>query len=66
MFFLFVFGGTEVAIVYILLYRPSEDSLQQSAIPEGSPSRDWQSTVGWGVCWIRTQDCSFTIWCCYQ
>jgi hypothetical protein len=22
--------------------------------------------VGWGDCWIRTQDCSFTIWCCYQ
>jgi hypothetical protein len=42
-----VFGGTEVPIVYILLYRPSEDSPQGSAIPDGSPSKDWQSTVGW-------------------
>jgi hypothetical protein len=35
-----VFGGTEVPIVYIFLCRPSEDSLQQSAIPDGSPSQD--------------------------
>ncbi len=41
----------------ILLCRPLEDSLQGS---------DWQSTVDWGDCWIRTQDCSFTIWCHYQ
>jgi hypothetical protein len=39
-FSLFVFGGTEVPIVYIFLCRPSEDSLQQSAIPDGSPSQD--------------------------
>jgi hypothetical protein len=52
--------------VYILLFRPSEDSLQWSAIPDGSPSQAWQSTVNWRDCWIRTQDCSFTIWCCYQ
>jgi hypothetical protein len=37
-----------------LLFRPSEDSLQQSAILDGSPSKDWQSTVTWGDCWIRT------------
>ncbi len=61
-----VFGGTEVPIVSILLYRPSEDSLQGSAIPDGSPSKDWQSTVGWGDCWIQTQDCSVSIWCRYQ
>ncbi len=48
------------------LCRPSEESLQRSAIPDGSPSQDWQSTVGWGDCWIWTQDCSFTIWCRYQ
>ncbi len=65
-FSLIVFGGTEVPIVYILLCCPSEDSLQQSAFPDGSPSKDWQSTVGWGDCWIRTQDCSFTIWCRYK
>jgi hypothetical protein len=47
-----VFVGTEVPMVYILLRRPSEDSLQQSAIPDGSPSKDWQSIVGWGACWI--------------
>jgi hypothetical protein len=41
-----VFGGTEVPIVYILLFCSSEDSLQQKAIPDGSPSKDRQSTVG--------------------
>jgi hypothetical protein len=51
---------------YILLCHPSEDSLQGSAIPVGSPSEDWQSTVGWVDCWIRTQDCSFTMGCHYQ
>jgi hypothetical protein len=60
------FGGITVPIVYIHLCRPSEDSLQQSAIPDGSPSQDWQSTVGWGDCWIPTKDCSFTIWSRYQ
>jgi hypothetical protein len=54
-FSLNVFGGTEVPIVYILLCHPSEDSLQQSATSDGSPSKAWQSTVGWGDCWIRTQ-----------
>jgi hypothetical protein len=36
---LIVFGGTEVPIVYILLCRPSEDSLEGSAIPDGIPSK---------------------------
>jgi hypothetical protein len=49
-FSLIVFGGTEVPNVNILLCRPSEDSLQQSAIRDDSPSKDWQSTVGWGDC----------------
>ncbi len=40
-FSLIVFGGTEIPIVYILLCRPSEDSLQRSIIPDGSPSKDW-------------------------
>ncbi len=52
-FSLIVFDGTEVPIVYILFCRPSEDSLQQIPIPDGSLSKDWQSTVGWGECWIR-------------
>jgi hypothetical protein len=65
-FSLIVFGGTEVPIVYILVCRLSENSQQGSAIPDGSPSKDWQSNVGWGDCWIKTQYCSFTIWCCYQ
>ncbi len=60
-FSLDVFGGKEVPTVYILLCRPSEDSLQQSAIPDGSLSKDRQSTVGWGDCCIW----SFTIWCYY-
>ncbi len=36
---LIVFAGTDVPIIYILL----------------CPSKDWQSTVGWGDCWIWTQ-----------
>jgi hypothetical protein len=44
-FSLIVFGGTEVPIVYIFLCRPSEDSLQWSAIPDGSPS--WDSSPLW-------------------
>ncbi len=67
LFFSFiVFGGTEVPIVYILLCHPSEDSLQWITILDGTPSLDWQSTVGWVDCWIWTQDCSFTIWWRYQ
>jgi hypothetical protein len=58
---LIVFGGSEVPIVYILLCHPPEDSLQGSAIPDGSPSKDWQSTVGWEDCWIQTQDCNFPV-----
>jgi hypothetical protein len=50
-FSLNVFAGTEVPIVFILLCCPSEDSPQGSAIPDGSPSKDWQSTEGWGDCW---------------
>jgi hypothetical protein len=45
-FFLFVFNGTEVLVVYIL-HRPSEDSQQGSPIPDGSLSKDWQSTESW-------------------
>ncbi len=47
--------------VFILLCRPSEDSLQWSTIPDGSPAKDWQSTVGWGDCRIQTRDCRFTV-----
>jgi hypothetical protein len=28
-------------------------------------NKDWQSSVGWGDCWIWTQDCGITIWCHY-
>ncbi len=31
----------------ILLCRSSEDCLQGSIIPDGSPTKDWQSTVDW-------------------
>ncbi len=34
--------------------------------PIWQPISGQQSIVGWGDCWIRTQDCSFTIWCRYQ
>ncbi len=34
--------------------------------PRWQPISGQQSTVGWGDCSIRTQDCSFTIWCRYQ
>jgi hypothetical protein len=34
--------------------------------PRWQPISGQQSTYGWGDCWIQTQDCSFTIWCCYQ
>jgi hypothetical protein len=37
---LIFFGGTEVPIVYTFLCRPSEDSLQRSAVPDGSLSQD--------------------------
>jgi multisubunit Na+/H+ antiporter MnhE subunit len=41
LFFFNCLWRTEVPIVYILLCHPSEDSLQRSAIPDGSPSKDW-------------------------
>ncbi len=61
-FFLICFWWNRNSYCLYSPLRPSEDSLQGNTIPDGSPSKDWQSTVGW----IRTQDCSFTIWCCYQ
>ncbi len=57
---------TKPFFVYILLCRPSEDSPKWSTVPDGRPSQDWQSTEGWGYCWIRTQECRFTIWCRYH
>ncbi len=38
----------------VFLCRPSEDSLRRSTIPDGSPSKDWQSTVLWGILCIVT------------
>jgi hypothetical protein len=52
--------------VFILLCRPSENSLQWSTITDGSLSKDWQSIVSRGDCCIRTWDCRFTVWCCYH
>jgi hypothetical protein len=48
-----VFGGTEDPIFLYSPLPPSEDSLQGSAIPDGSPSKDWQSTIGCGDCWLE-------------
>jgi hypothetical protein len=61
-----VFDGLEVLFVYDLLFRPQRTAYSEVTIPDGNPSKDWQSTVGWGVCWIRTQDCRFTVWHRYQ
>ncbi len=39
------FGGPEALFcIYILLCRPSEDSLQWSTNPDGRPSQYWEST----------------------
>jgi hypothetical protein len=65
-FSLYCFGGTEALIVFLYLCCPLEDSLQWKTIPDGSPSKDWQSTVGWGDYWIPSQDCSFNMWYPYQ
>jgi hypothetical protein len=35
--------------VFILLCRPSEESLQWGTIPDDSPSKDWQPTLGWEI-----------------
>jgi hypothetical protein len=45
-FSLIVFGRTEAPIVNILLCHPSEDSLQGSAIPDGSPSKEAGEIAG--------------------
>ncbi len=61
-FFLNCFWWTRAPFfVFILLCHPSENSLQWSTIPDDSPSKDRQSTVGWG-----TRDCRFTVWWRYQ
>ncbi len=63
-FFLNYFWWTVGPIfVFILLSCHSEGSLQWSTIPDGSPSKDWQSAVGWGDCRIWTRDCRFTVLC---
>jgi hypothetical protein len=43
-FFLNCFGGPEAPFC---IYSPLPLSLQWNTIPDGSPSKDWQSTVGW-------------------
>ncbi len=63
---LIVFGGPEALFLFILLCHSSEDSLQWGTIPDGSLSKEWQSTVDWGDCQIWTRDCRFTVWCLYQ
>jgi hypothetical protein len=65
-FSLIVFGGTEVPIVYIFPLPPLRGQPATKSHPRWQPISGQQSTVGWGDCWIRTQDCSFTIWCHYQ
>jgi hypothetical protein len=42
---LIVFGGPEAPFLFILLCHPSEDSLQWSTIPDGSPSKDCEEEI---------------------
>ncbi len=75
---IFRWGTGKVSFVslFFLVEQKSLLLIFSSAAPRGQPTVKchprWQpiagqqSTVGWGDCWIRTQDCSFTIWCCYQ
>ncbi len=68
-FSLIVFGGTEVPIILHFPLPPLRGQPTVKCHPRWQPISGLpsvQSTVGWGDCWIRTQDCSFTIWCCYQ
>ncbi len=54
---------------YCFLYFPLPPLRGQPTAnchPRWKPISGQPSTVGWGDCWIWTQDCSFTIWCRYQ
>ncbi len=42
-------------VVFVLFCRPSKNSLQLSTVPDGSPTKDRRSSVGWGDCQIRTE-----------
>ncbi len=47
-------------------YRTTYRKVRYRTIPDGSPSKDWQSTVGWGDSPIRTPNCRLTFCCGYQ
>jgi hypothetical protein len=62
-FSLIVFVGPETLLFIFSSGAPQMTAYSEESIPDGSPSKGWHSTVGWGDCEIRTQDWSFTVWC---
>ncbi len=66
-FFLLLFLVDQKSFLYIFSSAaPQRTAFSEVTIPDGSPSRKWQSTVGWGDCQIRTQDSRFSVWWRYQ
>jgi hypothetical protein len=63
---LVVFREPEVLLFIYSSAAPQRTAYSEVTIPEGNPSKDWQSNVGCGYCQIRTRNCRFTIWCRYQ
>jgi hypothetical protein len=45
-FSLIVFGGLEVLLLIRSSAAPQRTAYGEVTIPEGSPSEDWQSTIG--------------------
>jgi hypothetical protein len=69
LFFLYCFWWTRSPFLYLLssaFPQRTAYTVQWSSIPEGSTSKDGQSTVEWRDCQLRTQDYKFTVWCYYQ
>ncbi len=67
-FFPFIVFGWPEILLYIPVYSsaaPQRTAYSEVTIPGGSPSKDCQSSVSWGDCWIQTRDCRFTVWCHY-
>jgi hypothetical protein len=51
-FFSVVFGGLEAFLCIFFFAAPQKTAYSEVTIPNSSPSKDWQSTVGWGDCRI--------------
>ncbi len=59
-----VFGGSPYCLYFPLLPLRAHPTVK--CHPRWQTISGQQSTVGWGDCWIQTQDCSVTIWCRYH